>query len=174
MSLIKVKTRYGEIQGVEKSGYTLFRGVPYAKPPIGELRFEAPQKPESWHGCRLADHWPNRAMQGAQKEGFYGKEFYSNPKFYTDACSEDCLYLNIWTPAKSANEKLPVAVWIHGGAFYSGFSWELELHGEESKAILQSGGYKGSLCVDLPLSDAEKLGEKLGMLVQCRTIEEMP
>lgn len=145
MALLHVQTKYGEIQGVEEKGYTLFKGIPYAKPPVGELRFEAPQKPEAWDGCRKADCWPNRPIQRSQKDGFYGQEFYSEGEYYTEECSEDCLYLNIWTPADSVGEKLPVAVWIHGGAFTTGYSWEKEFDGKawnEKGVILVTVDYR--------------------------------
>lgn len=115
-----VKTKYGEIEGVlEKDAY-VFKGVPYAKAPIGNLRLKKPVKPEGWEGIYKADHFRNRSMQGPQRGGFYFKEFYSNPEFETPQ-SEDCLYLNIWTPKDiTENGKLPVAVYVHGGAFLSG------------------------------------------------------
>lgn len=126
----ETKIRQGRIAGVELDGYTLFRGVPYAKPPVGELRWRAPQEPENWEGVYRADSWPCRSMQesGGGPTGFFDKEFYDAPEYLT-AVSEDSLYLNIWTPAKGAGEKLPVAFWIHGGAFMGGFGHEKEFDG---------------------------------------------
>lgn len=121
--------KQGRIAGVEKDGYTLFRGIPYAKPPVGELRWRAPREPEPWDGVYRADKWPNRSMQEDREDPFYGKEFRDEPEYQT-AVSEDSLYLNIWTPAKAAGEKLPVAFWIHGGAFMGGYGHEKEFDGE--------------------------------------------
>lgn len=129
MSIKTVKTKYGVLSGTEMSGYTIFRGIPYAKPPIGELRFEPPQEPEAWERIRKADKFSARSMQGTMNEGFYGKEFYASPEMIPE-CSEDCLYLNIWTPAKNDKDCLPVAVWIHGGAFAAGYGSEIEFDGE--------------------------------------------
>lgn len=121
--------RQGRISGVEKDGYTLFMGVPYAQPPVGNLRWRAPREPGCWEGVYHADHWPSRSMQETGREdGFYDKEFYDEPEYQTTV-SEDSLYLNIWTPAEKAGEKLPVAFWIHGGAFMGGFGHEKEFDG---------------------------------------------
>lgn len=125
-----VNTVYGKIKGIEKKDYSVFLGIPYAKPPVGELRWKAPQTPESWEGCLEATSFPNRSMQSTEKDGgFYDKEFYDE-EIYETPVSEDCLYLNIWTPAKSSGEKLPVAFWIHGGAFTGGYGHEKEFDGE--------------------------------------------
>lgn len=129
MSIKTAITKYGSLSGTEMNGYMVFRGIPYAKPPIGELRFEPPREPAPWQGIRKADKFPNRCIQGPMNEGFYGKEFYSDPTFMPE-CSEDSLYLNIWTPAKSEGDNLPVAVWIHGGAFAAGYGSEMEFDGE--------------------------------------------
>lgn len=129
MTVKEAKTKYGTFLGLTMEGYTLFKGIPYAKPPIGKLRFEPPQKPSPHKGIKRADTFANRALQREQNEGFYGKEFYSLSE-YMPSCSEDCLYLNIWTPAASSSEKLPVAVWIHGGAFSAGYGSEMEFDGK--------------------------------------------
>jgi len=119
----------GRISGVEKDGYTLFSGIPYAQPPVGDLRWRAPREPSSWEGVYHADTWPCRSMQETGRpDSFYDKEFYDEPEYQT-AVSEDSLYLNIWTPAEKAGEKLPVAFWIHGGAFMGGFGHEKEFDG---------------------------------------------
>ncbi len=111
----ETQIRQGRIAGVEKDGYTLFRGIPYAQPPVGELRWRAPQGPKPWEGVYQADKWPCRSMQESHEDPMYDKEFYDDPEYMTPV-SEDSLYLNIWTPAKNPGEKLPVAFWIHGGA----------------------------------------------------------
>lgn len=114
-----VNTKYGKIEGITENGCHIFKGIPYAKPPIGELRFRKPQKPEPWSGIYKADHFRNKSMQGPARPGFYKKEFYDNPEFETEP-SEDSLYLNIWIPENETEEKLPVAVYVHGGAFLGG------------------------------------------------------
>ena len=133
--MLTVQTQYGLLEGVQREGYTTFFGVPYAKPPIGELRWKRPERPACWSGIRKADVFSHRAWQTVQEpprdgNGInYAKEFYENPEFMPEM-DEDCLYLNIWTPAVSAGEKLPVAFYIHGGAFLNGFGSEIEFDGE--------------------------------------------
>ena len=114
-----VNTKYGQIEGITENGCEIFKGMPYAKPPIGALRFHKPQKLEGWKGIYKADHFRCKSMQGPPRGGFYLKEFYSNPDFSTEA-SEDSLYLNIWVPSNKAVQKLPVAIYVHGGAFMGG------------------------------------------------------
>ena len=114
-----IQTKYGKIKGITEKGCVIFKGIPYAKPPIGALRFHKPQKPESWDGIYQADHFRCCSMQGPDRGGFYQKEFYSNPDFRVEM-SEDSLYLNIWVPENKGEERLPVAVYVHGGAFMSG------------------------------------------------------
>lgn len=122
-----VKTKYGIIQGVVENEYTIFKGIPYAKPPIRELRFKSPKEPEGWNGVYYADTFPPACMQTPPPEDdFYYKEFNSPVNF-----SEDSLYLNVWTPAKSAANMLPVAVWLYGGALLSGYCAEKEFDGAE-------------------------------------------
>lgn len=125
-----VTTAQGTLSGLEKPGCTLFAGVPYAKPPVGPLRWAEPQPPEPWEGVRPATRFPNACRQRKKAPGeFYAREFHSMPEFEVPF-SEDCLYLNIWTPAVSGTEKLPVAFWIHGGAFLHGNGNEMEFDGE--------------------------------------------
>ncbi len=124
----QVTVKEGALEGLQGEHCAMFFGVPYAQPPVGLLRFRAPQPAQPWQGVRVARQFSQRAWQ-MQQSGFYLKEFFSNPD-YMPGMSEDCLYLNIWTPAKSAGEQLPVAVWIHGGAFINGFGSEMEFDGE--------------------------------------------
>lgn len=144
MSLKIVNTSYGKIAGIEKEEYTLFKGIPYAKPPVGNLRWKAPQKLEPWTGIYQANAFSCKSMQEEMDMPFYDKEFYSSPE-YSVKSSEDSLYLNIWTPAKKTDDKLPVVFWIHGGAFMGGYGSEIEFDGEkycQEKVILVTLNYR--------------------------------
>lgn len=126
-----IETKYGKISGVENDDYTVYKGVPYAKPPVGALRFQKPEKPKPWEGIYAADHFQPKSIQREPVPGaFYTKEFYSHPDFVTET-SEDCLYLNLWVPKQKGNEKFPVALWVHGGAFMGGAGSNLPFDGRE-------------------------------------------
>jgi len=121
----------GQIQGVETStpGVMIFKGIPYAAPPTGELRWREPQPVIPWNGVKVCDTFGAAAPQKLTEPGsFYDKEFYTQSPHVKN---EDCLYLNVWTPAAGkTNEKLPVAMWIHGGAYRNGFGHENEFDGD--------------------------------------------
>jgi para-nitrobenzyl esterase len=111
-----VKVESGLLQGKVENGVSVYKGVPFAAPPVGELRWCPPQPPLSWEGVRMADKFSANQIQVMVKEyGPWTAEY--QPQGET---SEDCLYLNIWTAAKSSNEKRPVIVYIPGGAFTGG------------------------------------------------------
>lgn len=110
-----VQISSGQIEGTTESDFetvAVYRGIPYAKPPIEELRWAPPQPVESWEGVQLATDFSSECMQTAVEEGLYTTAPAST--------SEDCLYLNVWTDSASDDENRPVMVWIHGGAFILG------------------------------------------------------
>ena len=100
-----VKVEQGLLDGTFEDGLTVYKGIPFAAPPVGSLRWKAPQPAEKWEGVRKADKFGPSPIQGSGND----------PNM-----SEDCLYLNVWTPAKSGNDRIPVFVWIYGGGFNFG------------------------------------------------------
>jgi para-nitrobenzyl esterase len=114
-----VNTKNGKLEGIDRKGLYVFKGIPYAAPPVGKLRWMPPQPAKSWNGIRLAKEFgaiaPQPMMPGGTAIG--------TPSFAGQTQSEDCLFLNIWTPGLD-DAKRPVYFWIHGGAFYIGSGTE--------------------------------------------------
>lgn len=154
-----VETTCGAVEGLDCGTHYEFRGIPFARPPVGDLRWKAPRPCEPWEGCFKANHFAPKAMQDeAEDMGIYTKEFYSDPSYDRDI-SEDCLYLNIWCPKEMEGRKYPVAVWIHGGAFMHGYSSEMEFDGEafcERGVILVSIAYRMGLFGFLSIPELTK------------------
>jgi para-nitrobenzyl esterase len=130
-----LKIEGGKIQGIpaETSGVYVYKGIPYAAPPVGGLRWKPPQPVIPWEGVKVADTYGPAAMQPPRQPGsFYYIEFFTDDGHKT---SEDCLYLNVCTPAPGKTDAgLPVAIYIHGGAFASGYCYEKQFLGGEEWA----------------------------------------
>jgi para-nitrobenzyl esterase len=119
---MQVKIANGMLEGVtEKSGVHSFKGIPFAQPPIGDLRWKEPQPVNNWGGVRKCDAFGYNPMQ---------KKVFGDMGFRTPGMSEDCLYLNVWVPANASKEKLPVLVYFYGGGFVAGDGSERRYDGE--------------------------------------------
>src|SRR5688500_15628645 len=103
----------GRVSGVVTNGIAAFKGIPFAAPPVGDLRWKSPQPVPAWTGVRAVTSFAPGCVQDVSLAKLFGAP---------DAVSEDCLYLNVWTPAKAGSERLPVMVWIYGGSFTSGMT----------------------------------------------------
>lgn len=120
----------GKIQGYEADGLTIYKGIPFAAPPVGDLRWKAPQPVAAWDTILDATHYAAGPIQGEPSPDY----------------SEDCLYLNVWTPAHQADEKLPVLVWIYGGGFAFGNTadpnYDCEALARKSGIVMASINYR--------------------------------
>ena len=105
-----INVESGLLRGINDAGLTIYKGIPYAAPPVGELRWRAPQQPANWSDTLAADTFGPSCPQVAPS-------YRSVP---LGEISEDCLTLNIWAPAANDSDPLPVMVWIHGGSYTSG------------------------------------------------------
>ena len=167
----------GRVRGIPAADprITAFRGIPFAAPPVGALRWRAPQPPQKWEGIRDCARFAPISMQEVPgvSGGFYDREWHVDPQI---PMAEDCLYLNIWTPAKSADERLPVMVWIFGGGMTCGYPAEMEFDGERIArrgVILVSVNYRlnafGFLAHPDLTAEAEahgEIGTNFGLLDQ--------
>lgn len=111
----QVKTRLGTVEGKEEDGVQKFLGIPYAAPPVGDLRWKPPMPAAKWKGMRQANDFGPHCLQG---------KVFGDMNFRDSGGSEDCLTLNVWVSAKRAAAKLPVMVWIYGGGFVAGTTSE--------------------------------------------------
>jgi para-nitrobenzyl esterase len=159
----------GAVEGMAKSGLTVYLGLPFAAPPVGELRWREPQPVATWEGTRKATSFaPACAQKGV-----------SMPGEKPPVTSEDCLYLNIWTPAKAGAERLPVIVWIHGGGYKNGSAsmplyWgdRLARRGVIVISIAYRLGPLGFLAhADLTGESAHKSSGNYGLLDQIAALE---
>jgi len=127
-----VRVDGGLVQGVASAaeGVTVFKGIPYAAPPVGDLRWREPQPVVPWDGVKVCDTFGAIPWQkDLSQMDLYGKEFYSAGM---PEMSEDCLFLNVWAPTEAIGKSagLPVAMWIHGGAFDHGYGNEITFDGD--------------------------------------------
>jgi len=129
-----VATSNGLVQGVPstKAGITVFKGLPFAAPPVGNLRWEQPQPAANWSGVRQANAWGDSCVQNPAPTRFPVNSATDMPD--SPGISEDCLYLNVWTPAITGSERLPVMVWLYGGAYNEGGGSAPFSHGDELAA----------------------------------------
>jgi para-nitrobenzyl esterase len=142
----------GKIQGAagDVAGITVYKAIPFAAPPLGPNRWKAPQPVVAWSGVKDSSAWPNRCYQlaNANPPGtFYANEFYWDPS-KDPKDSEDCLYLNIWAPAKPASGSLPVMVFYHGGGNRHGNNSEVEFNAAKLAAkgvIVVTAAYRLNL-----------------------------
>ena len=151
----RVTTTSGTLEGTSdaSSGIRSFKGIPFAAPPVGDFRWKPPQPVEKRGGVFKADKFGPRCMQRA---------IYSDMVFRSNGMSEDCLYLNVWTPAKSGSEKLPVLVYFFGGGFMAG-------DGSESRYDGASMAGKGIVAVTVNY----RLGV-FGFLAHPELTQELP
>ncbi len=176
-----LKIEGGLIQGVETEtpGIYVYKGIPYAAPPVGDLRWKAPQPVIPWEGVKVADTYGPAAMQAPRLPGsFYYIEFFTDDGHRV---SEDCLYLNVYTssPGKT-NARLPVAVYIHGGAYASGYCYEKQFLGGEEwmkhGVILVTINYRLNLFgflahPELSAEDAHGVSGNYGILDQIAALK---
>lgn len=120
---VQTKIEHGAIEGKydTRTGMQFYLGVPYAKPPVGPLRWKAPQPLAPWTGVKMTKKFGPRAVQGI---------VFGDMKSRSEGVSEDCLYVNVWTPAKRNTKNLPVLVYFFGGGFVAGDGAEPRYDGE--------------------------------------------
>lgn len=169
----------GRIQGVnaDVKGVYVYRGIPYAAPPIGDLRWKEPQPVVAWEGVKLCDKFGHPGYQSVHYPGGYTTEWgYGDEAPY----SEDCLYLNVWTKAPGdVDRKLPVAFWIHGGGYREGWGSEPEFDGQEwagKDVVLVSFNYRlgvfGFLChPELSAESSHGVSGNYGILDQIAALK---
>lgn len=181
----------GKVSGVVNKDRTveLFAGIPYAKAPVGELRWKEPEDPDKWEGVLECDTFAPMAMQPrnvsiyyslAQIIGYHDYRWFDFTDNYMPAVSEDALYINVWRPAeRNKEEKLPVLVYIHGGSLQTGQPWYEDYSGEnlaKEGIIVVNMGYRlgiyGFLALDELAGESENATTgNYGLLDQIKALE---
>ncbi|MFS0776936.1 carboxylesterase/lipase family protein [Neobacillus sp. 3P2-tot-E-2] len=161
-----VETTYGRIRGKKEGGVVSWKGIPYAMPPVGELRFHPPQPPKPWSGIREAVNFGDAAPQPKMAAALLQKRGIST--------NEDCLYLNVWSPSAD-NKRRPVMFWIHGGAYFQGTGANGMFNGESFAAqgdiVLVTLNYRLGPLGYLQL--AHLGGEEFAFSGNCGTLDQI-
>ncbi|XP_066287738.1 fatty acyl-CoA hydrolase precursor, medium chain-like [Branchiostoma lanceolatum] len=167
---VEVTTTYGDVNGMEFSTTSIggavfdriyiFRGIPYAAPPVGDLRWRPPQDPAGWTGLRDATQFGNRCPQVVDMLFPPGSPLYDVTTYRSNSSSEDCLFLNVYTPNVSSSADLPVMLWIHGGglALGTGDSYPAEIPTSFHNVVMVTINYRLGNLGFLPTGDAETDG----------------
>lgn len=166
---LQVKTDAGVVEGKVQGAARAFLGIPYAAPPVGDLRWRAPMAPAKWDGVKKTTEFGARCMQG---------RIFDDMVFRDTGPSEDCLTLNVWTPAKESKAKLPVMVWIHGGGFVAGGSSEPRQDGaklSEDGVVVVSMNYRMGIFgfFETPeiIAESDKHAGNYGLLDQVASLQ---
>ncbi len=182
MPIRQTKISTGVVQGVACGNprITVFKGIPYGDTTGGANRFCPPKPPKPWDGVRVCDTFSEICMQRSGPFGlpfadFFRKEFYP----FEQKAGDDCLKLNVWTPAETTEDKLPVMFWIHGGGLGSGYGHEMEFDGEalcKEGVVLVTINYRVNYFgffahPDLSAESPEGVSGNYGMLDQIAALE---
>lgn len=172
-----VQTKYGKVSGItydgRYTGITEYRGIPYAAPPVGRLRFAPPQEPEEWTGIKDCSSYAPAAVQTMLSDR-HAREYYFQG---TPKMSEDCLYVNVCSGAVQAGEKRPVYMWFHGGGLTNCFSYEIQCNPQElarKGVVVVSVGQRlnlfGYLCLPQLTKEQGKSGN-YGFMDQIKALD---
>lgn len=177
---LEAATRYGPVTGLPSGSGAVFKGVPFAAAPVGERRWRAPTPPSPWSETRRAHDFAPACMQGPHIEDWYADvaEAFGAERSVVPApsgVSEDCLYLNIWTPDLNPAEPAPVMIYFHGGSYRGGWSYEPNYHGmafAERGVVLVTAAYRlGAFGYLAPPELASDEGRHPGLLDQIAALE---